>query len=123
MSGKIFQADPEDEFWIEEGCHILELSNSAGDEAVSIARARVEPGKTTAWHFLKKSVERYVILKGRGRVEVGDGEPSLVGLGDVVYIPAGCRQRISCLGDEELVFLCVCSPRFRPGDYVAMIAE
>ncbi len=117
MCGKIFQIDPENEYWMDEGCHILELANNAGDEAVSIARARVEAGRTTAWHFLKRSVERYVILEGRGRVEVGEGEPRRVGPGDVVYIPAGCRQRITCLGDEELVFLCVCSPRFRPEDY------
>ena len=30
-----------DEFFIDEGCHILELSNSAHDPALSIARARV----------------------------------------------------------------------------------
>ncbi|MDD4648493.1 MAG: hypothetical protein PHO79_00485 [Desulfoplanes sp.] len=33
---------------------------------MSIARTRVQAGETTAWHYLKKSVERYVLLEGRG---------------------------------------------------------
>lgn len=116
----IYTIDPEQEFWTDEGCHILELLNRSEDQAVSIARARVQPGDTTAWHYLKESVERYVLLEGRGVVEVGDLEPAAVGPGSVVCIPAGCRQRISCVGDSDLVFLCICSPRFRPEDYVAI---
>ena len=116
----IFYSDPEQEFRTDEGCHILELLNCSDDPDVSIARARVQPGETTAWHYLKKSVERYVLLEGWGLVEVGDMEPSRVGPGSVVLIPAGCRQRITCLGDSELVFLCICSPRFTPEDYVAL---
>jgi mannose-6-phosphate isomerase-like protein (cupin superfamily) len=53
-------------------------------------------------------------------VEVGDLPPRAVGAGDVVLIPPGCRQRITCLGEEELVFLAVCSPRFRPEAYEDM---
>jgi len=36
------------EYYTRERCHILELSNVADDPAVSIARARVEAGITTA---------------------------------------------------------------------------
>ena len=117
MKPRINRIADQQEFFISEGCHIVELSNSASDPAVSIARARVEPGVTTAWHSLKGTVERYVILEGNGCVEVGELAPEPVEPGDTVVIPSGCRQRITCTGQADLVFLAVCSPRFRPGAY------
>jgi mannose-6-phosphate isomerase-like protein (cupin superfamily) len=105
------------EYYFEEGCFINELSNSDADPAVSIARARVAPGVTTRWHRLTDTAERYVLLAGLGRVEIGDLPGKLVKAGDVVLIPPGCRQRIANLGDEYLIFLAVCSPRFRPEAY------
>ncbi len=106
------------EFATEERCFIVELSNSERDEAVSIARARVRPGVTTRWHRLDGIAERYVILEGRGLVEVGDLAPVDVGPEDVVVIPAGCRQRIANCGTIDLVFLAICAPRFRAEAYV-----
>jgi mannose-6-phosphate isomerase-like protein (cupin superfamily) len=63
------------------------------------------------------TVERNVILEGRGRVEVGDLPPQDVGPGDVVVIPPDCRQRISNPGKIDLIFLCVCTPRFAQEAY------
>lgn len=100
-----------------EGCHILEVSNDAGDEAVSIALARVEPGVTTRWHRLRETSERYIIVSGRGRVEIQGLAPSDVRRGDVARIPPGIPQRITNTGEEDLLFYCVCHPRFRPEDY------
>ncbi|MFO0441887.1 MAG: cupin domain-containing protein, partial [Betaproteobacteria bacterium] len=68
----ILRPHPGVEVFIDEGCHILELANDENDPAMSIARARVEPGVTTAWHRVRGTVERYVILDGSGRMEVGD---------------------------------------------------
>jgi mannose-6-phosphate isomerase-like protein (cupin superfamily) len=110
---------PEDsrEFFTPEQCYILEVSNSPDDEAASIARARVAPGVTTRWHRVRDTAERYVILQGRGRVEVGDLAPQEVGPGDVVLIPPSVRQRIANTGREDLVFLAICTPRFRNEAY------
>jgi mannose-6-phosphate isomerase-like protein (cupin superfamily) len=106
-------ADASSEYFFErEGCYITELWNDAGDPSVSIARARVTPGVATRWHRVHGTVERYVMLAGSGRVEVGDETPSVVGPGSVVLIPAGVRQRITNIGDDDLVFLAVCTPRF-----------
>ena len=105
-----------DEYWFREGCHITEWSNSEADPEVSIARARVEPGRTTRWHRLAGTTERYVILEGRGRAEVGD-ETLEASVGDVVVIPPGQPQRITNIGTGDLVFLAVCTPRFRPDNY------
>jgi mannose-6-phosphate isomerase-like protein (cupin superfamily) len=104
--------DPSAEYFTEERCHILELSNSADDPQASVARARVAPGITTVWHRVRHTVERYVILEGVGQVEVGDKLVEMVRPGDVVVIPANQRQRITNTGDEMLTFLCICTPRF-----------
>jgi|YelNatPaOPRAMG01_1025707.scaffolds.fasta_scaffold221680_1 hypothetical protein len=59
MKAKIKKQRLEAEFYISEKCFITELSNSADDPDVSIARARVEPGVTARWHRLKGISERY----------------------------------------------------------------
>ena len=105
------------EYWFEEGCWITELSNTADDPALSIARARVPPGATTRWHRLRGVVERYVILSGCGVVEVGDEPPRPVGAGDVVHVAAGIAQRIHNPGAQDLVFLALCTPRFTTAAY------
>jgi mannose-6-phosphate isomerase-like protein (cupin superfamily) len=117
MNPAIKPLDPATEFYIDEGCHIVEVSNSDDDPQLSIARARVEPGVTTRWHRVVGTVERYVILAGRGRVEVGDLAPREVGPGDAVLIPPSCRQRIANIGAGDLVFLALCTPRFRADRY------
>jgi mannose-6-phosphate isomerase-like protein (cupin superfamily) len=105
------------EFPIDEGCFITELSNSKQDADLSIARARVPVGVTTEWHHLRDTVERYLILQGKGCVEIGDLPATEVGPDDVVLIPANCRQRIANTGDNDLLFLVFCTPRFRPACY------
>ena len=112
MKETVFPFNPHQEIFIPEGCYILELSNSDEDPAASIARARVTPGATTRWHRVLDTVERYIILEGKGRVEVGRLPPRDVNPGDVVLIPPGCRQRITNTGELDLIFLCLCTPRF-----------
>lgn len=108
------------EYWFHEGCYITELSNIPADPAVSIARARVAPGTTTRWHRLHDITERYLVLEGEGRVEVGDGLRETVGPGDTVHIPPLVRQRITNTGATDLVFLAICTPRFVAEAYEAL---
>jgi len=117
MKPAIRRPDASAEYYTDERCDILELSNSADDPDASIARARVAPGVTTRWHRLRGTIERYVIVEGRGRVEVGELAPAAVEPGDVVVIPPLCRQRIANVGETDLVFLAVCTPRFRQENY------
>lgn len=117
MKTAILRMNLASEFATDERCHITELSNSDDDPALSIARARVEPGVTTRWHRLRDTAERYVILSGTGRVETGELAPRDVGPGDVVLIPPLCRQRIANTGAEDLVFLAICTPRFTAAVY------
>jgi mannose-6-phosphate isomerase-like protein (cupin superfamily) len=78
----------------------------------------VEPGVTTRLHRLEGTIERYVILEGTAEVTVGDVAPVEVGVLDVVNIPAGSEQCITNTGECDLVFLCICTPRFRQQNYV-----
>ena len=112
-----------EEYFFEEGCYITELSNSDDDAAVSIARARLASGEATRWHMLRDTGERYVLLEGRGLVEVGDMQPQEVVPGDVVLIPPLTRQRITSVGQEDLIFLAICSPPFTSGVYIDIEGE
>jgi mannose-6-phosphate isomerase-like protein (cupin superfamily) len=118
--GAVWKQRVESEFFTPERCYILETYNSAADESFSVARARVQPGVTTAWHHVEGTVERYLITQGRGRVEVGEFPAEEVGPGDVVLIPAGVRQRITNIGGDDLIFFCVCTPRFQAQNYHAL---
>ncbi|MEJ2394096.1 MAG: cupin domain-containing protein [Candidatus Thiodiazotropha sp.] len=117
MLPNILTYDPEKEYFFREGCFINELSNSDVDPDLSVARVRVRAGEQTRWHRLEERIERYVILQGDAMVEIGDLEPSRVSVGDVVLIPAGCRQRIRNTGGCDLVFLALCTPRFLEAGY------
>ena len=106
----------EGEVWTSERCFIREVHNQPEDPFMSIARARVPVDVTTALHALDGVEERYVIQEGRGLVEVA-GRSWTVRAGDVVRIPPGEAQRIANSGVDDLVFLCICTPRFRPEVY------
>jgi mannose-6-phosphate isomerase-like protein (cupin superfamily) len=100
-------------------CYICVFLSLEEDADCSIVRARVAPGVTTQLHALRGIDERYVILEGEGLVEVGDADPAPVRPLDVVAIPAGTSQRITSVGTADLIFLCVCTPRFREETYVS----
>ena len=106
------------EFYISEGCYVTELSNSDNDPQLSIAQARLPPGETTRWHKLSATTERYYIVSGQGKIEIGELEAQTVSVGDIVIIPPECPQRIHNIGAEDLVFLAICSPRFVPENYI-----
>ncbi len=105
------------EYFTDERCHILELHNTAADPGVSLARARVEPGVTTAWHTVEATIERYIIVSGTGIAEVGDAPALSLIAGDHLLIPAGKKQRIHNPGSVDLIFHCICTPRFERRNY------
>ena len=120
MDSIVALPDESKEFSTPERCSILEVWNDARDSAASIARARVAPGATTQWHRLHGVVERYLIAEGCGFVEVGNAIAQAVKPGDVVVIPSQVSQRITNTGERDLVFYCICSPRFTPECYESL---
>ena len=106
------------EFFTNERCHILELLNNHNtDKSFSIARARVEPGITTAWHRLSDITEYYYILEGIGFMEIGENIGFEVKKNELITIPSDQAQRIENIGDEDLVFLAICDPPFTDANY------
>jgi mannose-6-phosphate isomerase-like protein (cupin superfamily) len=114
MEPKIVKANSLNQYLTPEHCFITE--NFSGNR-VSIARARVQAGVTTVPHHLKGIDEIYIVTSGVGRVTVGNLKPADVGVGDVVVIPAGTSQMITNTGKIDLVFYCVCTPRFTADRY------
>ena len=114
---------PSDEYYTDERCHILELLNTPEYPEASIARARVEPGITTKKHRVANTTERYVILQGSGKAMVEGQSDSDVGPGDEVVIPPGVTQSIENNGASDLIFLCICTPRFEWDNYESLEAD
>jgi mannose-6-phosphate isomerase-like protein (cupin superfamily) len=120
MQATLHRFKPDTEYYFAEGCFITELCNTAADGEVSIARARLEPEKCTRWHRLRATAERYVILQGAGRIEIGEQLREDVAAADVVVIPPMTPQRICNTGGVDLVFLVICTPRFTAQAYEAL---
>jgi mannose-6-phosphate isomerase-like protein (cupin superfamily) len=117
MKSRIVKTDSLTEFAIPEGCFISELCNEPDDNSVSIALARVKTGTKTQPHYLDCIDERYLIIAGKGRVEVDDILPIIVEAGDLVVIPAGKHQSIENIGNTDLLFYCICTPPFNSNCY------
>jgi mannose-6-phosphate isomerase-like protein (cupin superfamily) len=120
----VLATDQATEYDFRVGCRILELANSAADPGLSNGRARLATGTTTRWHRPRETSKRYVILSGRGRVELGGPcRRPRPGRGAVVQIPPLCRQRISPSGPQERGFPALCTPRFQPECYEDLAEE
>jgi len=104
------------EYYFKEGCFIEEWHNDSADQYCSVARVRVEAGKTTKLHSLKNTTERYVMLGGEAMVTVGEKRWK-VSMSDVVVIPPDTPQKIENLQQEDLIFLAICTPRFEEKNY------
>ncbi len=123
MKASVIKQDLSEEFYTDEKCFITELSNHFNDPELSIARARVKPGVTTSFHKLIKTVERYYIVSGQGKVEAGDLPEEIVEPGDIVIIPPMVVQRITNTGTVDLIFLALCTPRFTKDVYLEVKEE
>jgi mannose-6-phosphate isomerase-like protein (cupin superfamily) len=112
----IIKSQKPHEYLTPEHCYIAE---NYSDPAVSIARATVKPGITTKAHHLKDGVQEiYIITSGAGTVTIGELPPTEVTVGDVVVIPPKTSQKVANTGKTDLVFYCVCTPRFTQECYV-----
>ncbi len=111
-----FTTETDKEFYTDEKCHIIEMLNTTEVENVSVSRARVEPGITTQNHALHFD-EIYYILDGEGEMQINNGELKRMKPGDLAFIKRGSSQRITNTQDKDLIFLCICTPRFKPEGY------
>ncbi len=98
-------------------CELLHPDKVPGAEglACSVAHAIIPPGESTLPHILEKSAELYYILEGTGEMHIGP-ETAAVRPGQIILIPACSRQWIRNTGRDNLVFLCIVSPKWQAAD-------
>jgi len=119
MANTVIRKESVTEVLTSERCYIRERLNEHAIPDVSIAETRVEPGITTQLHRLTVA-EWYLISSGKGLMEVAGQAAIEVGPGDIVTIPANTPQRITNTGDSDLIFDCICLPRFTPECYESL---
>ena len=104
-----------EEITANDGCRLRELLHPDRDGSglpYSLAVARVEPGQATHPHLLREETEVYYIVRGSGRMHIGEQTEELQA-GDAVVIPAGARQWIECTGRDTLEFVALVDPPWR----------
>jgi mannose-6-phosphate isomerase-like protein (cupin superfamily) len=80
----------------------------------SLAVAWLAPGARSRVHRLK-TAEVYYLVRGTGMMHIGE-EVAEVTSGDAVYIPPDSVQWLENAGNEEIEFLCIVDPAWRPED-------
>ena len=96
---------------------LRELLHPARDAVAirySLACAWLAPGARSRAHRLR-TVEVYYLVRGTGTMHIGD-EVARVEAGDAVYIPPGSVQWLENIGKDEIEFLCIVDPAWRPED-------
>lgn len=100
-----------------DGTYLRELLSPSKDGVqlrYSLAHAVVKPGETTYWHRMRTS-EVYYFLSGNGVMYI-ENEERDVTANHLVYIPPNSRQRVKNTGTEDLIFLCIVDPEWKPED-------
>jgi mannose-6-phosphate isomerase-like protein (cupin superfamily) len=80
-----------------------------GSRNLTVTWVDVPPGAEQRPHAHAESEQAYVIVRGRGRMEVA-GDVEEVGEGDLVLIPPGAQHGIVNDGSEPLVYIAAASP-------------
>jgi len=69
-----------------------------------VSKVSVFAGKTILSHLHEKKSETWCVIGGRAKAVI-DGKERLLGIGDTVQIDAGISHQVSCISDENLVFI------------------
>lgn len=91
--------------------------NEHGNEKLSVAEARVAPGKKTKLHSHLHSEEIYMIISGKGWMCRGR-ERFAIEKGMFVAIMPGEVHNLENGGSDDLVVLCCCAPAYGHSDTV-----
>jgi mannose-6-phosphate isomerase-like protein (cupin superfamily) len=89
--------------------HFLMDAGDLGSRNLSITWVDVPPGAEQRAHSHEDSEQVYVIVRGRGRMQVA-GDEEDVGEGDLVFIPPATDHGIKNHGEESLVYVSAAAP-------------
>jgi mannose-6-phosphate isomerase-like protein (cupin superfamily) len=93
---------------------VLLDAEAGGAANQSLAEASLAGGQATQRHYHAATEEIYVVLEGRGEMEV-DGARREVGPGDAILIPPGAWHELRAVGGA-MRFLCCCAPPYAHDD-------
>jgi len=93
--------------------HLLLGRGQFGSRNLAITWVDCAPGSMQAVHGHPDNEQVYVIVRGRGVMQVG-AEMEEVGEGTLVFIPPGLAHAIKNTTDDPLVFVSATSPPFDP---------
>lgn len=88
--------------------------NTSNEINYSIAQFLLESGKKTKLHKIK-SAEIYYILEGKGKLKINE-EIFELKKDDSAYVSPNSKQFIENIGVEDLRFLCIVEPAWKPED-------
>ena len=91
--------------------YLLLTEGQFGARNLAITWVEGAPGSMQAVHGHPDNEQIYVIVRGRGVMQVAD-EMREVGEGTLVYIPPGAAHAIKNTSNEPLVFVSATSPPF-----------
>ncbi len=80
---------------------ILEQDTTRGYQ---VSKVSVFPGQTILSHLHEKKSENWCVIRGKAKAIV-DGCESILSIGDTLQAKAGVQHQISCISEEELVFI------------------
>ena len=89
--------------------HFLMDAGDLGSRNLTVTWVNVPPGAEQRAHSHEEAEQVYVIVRGRGRMQVA-GDVQEVGEGDLVFIPPATQHGISNDGTEMLVYVSAASP-------------
>jgi mannose-6-phosphate isomerase-like protein (cupin superfamily) len=95
--------------------HLLLGRDRFGSRSLAVTWVDCPPRSLQALHTHADSEQVYVIVRGRGVMQVGD-ETQDVGEGSLVFIPPRAEHAIRNDGDEPLTFVSAMSPPFDPAE-------
>ena len=85
-------------------------------ELCSLAEEVLPAGAAVGRHFHIETEEIYYILRGAGRMTVGD-EVREVTAGDAIFIPRNQTHTLENTGREPMTILLVCGPAYSYADH------
>ena len=92
--------------------HLLLAPGQFGAQNLLVTWVEGAPGSQQSTHAHADEEQVYVIVQGRGAMNVDD-ETEEVGPGTLVFVPPGASHSIRNIGDEPLVFISPTAPPFR----------
>jgi len=84
-----------------------------GTNQHSLAKITIPKGKASLKHYHPIVEESYFILSGKARI-VLDNQESIISAGDGVAVTPKTIHQIFNVGEENLIFIAVCSPPWTP---------